>query len=201
MPARASGSGKDARPQAAGDLVFRLRPGVLPAESDKGNGKGDRHMLVVDPVSRMLGGTEVGVDRGKRNGVYGAKPFRFGERTWGGKDLDGPCATAPNPASASDACPTYSFRSPPRILIPKLCRSRDAWKAKAQLRGSQLKTLQVRVHDVCLSRDSWRQRAEAAQQQAHQLQDQVQQLQQQLASAQQQLSSLEQGKKTRRPAP
>jgi hypothetical protein len=111
--------------------------------------------------------------------------------------MDGPCATTPNPASASDACPTYSFRSPPRILIPKLCRSRDAWKAKAQLRGSQLKTLQVRVHDVCLSRDSWRQRAEDAHQQVHQLQGQVQQLQQQLADAQQQLSSLEQGEKRR----
>jgi hypothetical protein len=109
--------------------------------------------------------------------------------------MDGPFATTPNPASASDACPTYSFRSPPRILIPKLCRSRDAWKAKAQLRGGQLKTLQVRVHDVCLSRDSWRRRAESAEQQVLQLHEQVQQLQQQLAAAQQQLSSLEGGEK------
>ena len=113
--------------------------------------------------------------------------------------MDGPCATTPNSASASDACPAYSFRSPPRILIPKLCRSRDAWKAKAQLRGSQLKTLQVRVHDVCLSRDSWRQRAEDAERQVLQLQDEVQQLQQRLAAAEQQLSSLERGKKRRRP--
>jgi chromosome segregation ATPase len=104
------------------------------------------------------------------------------------------------PAAAADDCPaTPSFRSPPRILIPKLCQSRDAWKAKAQLRGSQLKTLQVRVHDVCLSRDSWRQRAESAEQQARQLQDQVQHLRQQLAAAQQQLSSL--GGEKKRPQP
>jgi predicted nucleic acid-binding Zn-ribbon protein len=113
--------------------------------------------------------------------------------------MDDPLAAPANPAAASDCSATYSFRSPPRILIPKLCRSRDAWKAKAQLRGSQLKTLQVRVHDVCLSRDSWRQRAEDAHQQVLQLQDEVQQLQQRLAAAEQQLASLEQGKKRRLP--
>jgi len=113
--------------------------------------------------------------------------------------VDDPLAAPANPAAASDCSATYSSRSPPRILIPKLCRSRDAWKAKAQLRGGQLKTLQVRVHDVCLSRDSWRQRAEDAEQQVLQLQDEVQQLQQRLAAAERQLSPLEGGKKRRRP--
>jgi chromosome segregation ATPase len=104
---------------------------------------------------------------------------------------------APGPPTSSSA-PPCAFRTPPRILIPKLLRSRDTWKDKAQLRNSQLKTLKVRVHDVCVSRDSWRLRAEQAEQQVLQLQDQVQQLQPQLASAHQQISSLEQEKKMRR---
>jgi predicted nucleic acid-binding Zn-ribbon protein len=88
-------------------------------------------------------------------------------------------------ADASSSC---AFRSPPRILIPTLCRSRDAWKAKAQLRNAQLKTLKVRVADVNHSRDDWRQRAEEAQLQ-------ISQLQQQLAEARQRIDTLEQEKK------
>jgi hypothetical protein len=93
---------------------------------------------------------------------------------------------------AANASTTCAFRSPPRILIPKLCRSRDAWKAKAQARNEHLKTLKVRVADVNRSRDDWRQRAEAAQ--LH-----LSQLQQQLAQAQQRIDALEQEKK--RPPP
>jgi predicted nucleic acid-binding Zn-ribbon protein len=111
--------------------------------------------------------------------------------------MDDPLAAPANPASAADPLSACSFRSPPRILIPKLSQSRAAWKAKAQRRNSELKTLKVRVHDVGLSRDSWRRRAEGAQQQVLQLQDEVQQLRQRLAAAEQRLSSLERGKKRR----
>ena len=75
--------------------------------------------------------------------------------------------------------PTLSashFQTPPRILIPKLVRSRDAWKAKATQRKTQRKALEIRVRDLEVSRDLHRQRAE-------QLQKQVDQLQAQLADA------------------
>lgn len=54
------------------------------------------------------------------------------------------------------------FRTPARILIPKLVRSRDGWKAKAQDRKRRLRKSQVRIRDVEASRQGWRQRAEAA---------------------------------------
>jgi len=71
---------------------------------------------------------------------------------------------------------TSPFRTPPRILIPKLVRSRDAWKAKATARKAQRKTLEIRVRDLEASRELYRQRAE-------QLQRRTQQLQLQLDSA------------------
>jgi chromosome segregation ATPase len=69
-----------------------------------------------------------------------------------------------------------AFRTPPRILIPKLVRSRDAWKAKATTRKTQRKALEIRVRDLEASRDLHRQRAE-------QLQQRVTQLEAQLADA------------------
>lgn len=68
------------------------------------------------------------------------------------------------------------FQTPPRILIPKLVRSRDAWKAKAAQRKAQRKALEIRVRDLEASRDLHRQRAE-------QLQKQVDQLEAELANA------------------
>jgi len=67
-----------------------------------------------------------------------------------------------------------NFRTPPRILIPKLVRSRDAWKAKATSRKTQRKALEIRVRDLEVSREHHRQRAEM-------LQTKVEQLQRQLA--------------------
>jgi chromosome segregation ATPase len=68
------------------------------------------------------------------------------------------------------------FQTPPRILIPKLVRSRDAWKAKATQRKAQRKALEIRVRDLEASRDLHRQRAE-------QLQEHVNQLEAELADA------------------
>jgi chromosome segregation ATPase len=75
--------------------------------------------------------------------------------------------------------PTLSasqFQTPPRILIPKLVRSRDAWKAKAAQRKTQRKALEIRVRDLEASRDLHRQRA-------GQLQERVNQLEAELADA------------------
>lgn len=79
---------------------------------------------------------------------------------------------------------TPTFQTPPRILIPKLLCSRDAWKAKATQRKAQRKALQIRVRDLTLSRDGHRQRVETLQQQVHDLQQQLDHARQQVASLQ-----------------
>ena len=57
-----------------------------------------------------------------------------------------------------------AFRTPPRILIPKLVRSRDAWKVKATNRKAQRKALEIRVRDLEASRDLHRRHADQLQQ-------------------------------------
>jgi hypothetical protein len=64
---------------------------------------------------------------------------------------------------------TVAFATPARILIPKLVRSRDAWKAKANQRKVQRKSLEIRVRDLANSRDLHRQRADLLQQRVAQL--------------------------------
>lgn len=68
------------------------------------------------------------------------------------------------------------FRTPARILIPKLVQSRDAWKAKADERKQQRKALEIRVRDLEASRDLHRQHAE-------QLRLRITQLEAELAAA------------------
>ena len=62
------------------------------------------------------------------------------------------------------------FKTPRRLLITKLVRSRDAWKAKANARKAQRKTLEIRVRDLEASRELHRQRAEQLLLQNQQLQ-------------------------------
>jgi hypothetical protein len=61
--------------------------------------------------------------------------------------------------------PANDFRTPPRILIPKLVRSRDQWKAKAGERKRQYRKEQIRSRDLSISRERWKERALAAEQQ------------------------------------
>ena len=68
---------------------------------------------------------------------------------------------------------TPTFQTPPRILIPKLVKSRDAWKAKATARKAQRKALEIRVRDLEASRDRHRQRADQLQQQVDHLDHQL----------------------------
>ena len=58
---------------------------------------------------------------------------------------------------------TLAFQTPSRILIPKLVRSRDAWKIKATQRKAERKALQIRVRDLVASRVRHRQRADQLQ--------------------------------------
>ena len=66
------------------------------------------------------------------------------------------------------------FRTPPRILIPKLAASRDQWKAKATARKRQYRQEQVRSRDLKRSRQLWKQRALAAEQKLQEVQQQRQ---------------------------
>ena len=77
-----------------------------------------------------------------------------------------------------------TFRTPPRILIPKLVASRDGWKCKAGQRKRRLKAAQVRNRDLEASRDRWRERATAAEAQVNELRRQLEQAQQECAAAQ-----------------
>ena len=79
---------------------------------------------------------------------------------------------------------TIAFQTPPRILIPKLVRSREAWKAKATERKAQRKALQIRVRDLVASRERHRQRAD-------QLQDQLDQARLQLEHVRHQRDQLQ----------
>lgn len=47
-------------------------------------------------------------------------------------------------------------RTPLRLLVPKLLKSRDDWKRKCQRRRDQNKALQIKVRDLTASREAWR---------------------------------------------
>ena len=99
--------------------------------------------------------------------------------------MDGP--------TTNDAAP--SFRSPPRILIPKLVESRDKWKAKAARRKKDLKKAQIRGRDLSVSRRRWKERALAAEQQLQAARQQLDQAQRQLEQSRADLDLLQQGQK------
>ena len=82
---------------------------------------------------------------------------------------------------ATVACPV--FRTPARILIPKLVVSREGWKAKAGERKERLKAAQIRIRDLEGSRQRWCERASAAEREAEELRRQLSQAQQAAAGA------------------
>ena len=49
-----------------------------------------------------------------------------------------------------------NFRSPPRITIPRLEKSRDQWKAKTAAANAKLHDRGIRIRDLDLSRDYWK---------------------------------------------
>ena len=92
-----------------------------------------------------------------------------------------------------------SFRTPLRILVPKILKSRDAWKAKSDRRKSQLKSAQIKVRDLTLSREHWRQTAEASQEQVREIREQLQQSQNELAQSARRWPIFKRLKKSSRP--
>lgn len=90
--------------------------------------------------------------------------------------------------STADSCSSLgtnaTFLTPPRILIPKLVKSRDGWKNKAGLRKKRLKAARIRIRDLENSRDNWKTRVVDAESQLGELKKQLEQTQQELATAQ-----------------
>jgi hypothetical protein len=83
------------------------------------------------------------------------------------------------------------FRTPPRILIPKLVRSRDQWKAKAAERKRQYRKEQIRSRDLALSRGNWKERALAAEQKLQEQQLKLDRAEADLVEARSQIAQLQ----------
>jgi hypothetical protein len=86
---------------------------------------------------------------------------------------------------------TSDFRTPPRILIPKLVSSRDKWKAKATARKRLYRKEKIHSRDLALSRQRWKDRAVAAEQKLQELQLQLQRSDADLTQTRSQLAQLQ----------
>lgn len=75
------------------------------------------------------------------------------------------------------------FQTPPRILIPKLVKSRDGWKTKANERKKKLKAARIRIRDLANSRDNWKEKANTGDNRVADLERQLEQARQDLAAA------------------
>lgn len=69
-----------------------------------------------------------------------------------------------------------TFHSPLHVWVPKLLKSRDDWKDKAQQRRHQGKLDALTIRDLTRSRESWRRQARLLQQQVQQQHEQIEQL-------------------------
>ena len=93
--------------------------------------------------------------------------------------------------SLAEMTSANDFRTPPRILIPKLVRSRDQWKAKATARKHQYRKEKIHSRDLQHSRQRWKDRALAAEQKLQELQQQLQRAEADLAGARSQIAQLQ----------
>ena len=89
------------------------------------------------------------------------------------------------PATALD-----SFLTPPRILVPKLVRGRDAWKSKASRRKRRLKAALVKIRDLLASRLAWKERHGRERRRAGQAEVRLLAVQDRLAAARAEIARL-----------
>ena len=73
-----------------------------------------------------------------------------------------------------------SFRTPVRILLPKLLRSRNGWKAKSHRRKAELKAAKIKIRDCSASRDRWRQRTKELEEETRRLRERAEQAEREL---------------------
>jgi hypothetical protein len=88
-----------------------------------------------------------------------------------------------------------TFRTPVRILLPKLLKSRNGWKAKSDRRKAELKAAKIKIRDCSASRDRWRQQTEQLEEENRQLRERAEQADRELAETQAKLAQLEDAKK------
>ena len=88
-----------------------------------------------------------------------------------------------------------TFRTPIRILLPKLLKSRNGWKAKSDRRKAELKAAKIKIRDCSASRDRWRQKTEQLQEETRQLRERAEQAESELAKTRAALAQLEDAKK------
>jgi hypothetical protein len=84
-----------------------------------------------------------------------------------------------------------NFRTPIRILLPKLLNSRDAWKTKSHQRKAQLKAAKIKIRDLDISRTRWRKQHQQLHADHQVLQAQYQQLHSEHAQLKQRLADAE----------
>ena len=87
------------------------------------------------------------------------------------------------------------FRSPPRIIIPRLEKSRDQWKAKTAAANAKLHQRGIRIRDLDLSRDYWKAIALAAKQNLSEAEEQLRDTREGLADALARVARLEEDAK------
>jgi chromosome segregation ATPase len=88
-----------------------------------------------------------------------------------------------------------TFSTPVRILLPKLLKSRNDWKAKSHQRKAALKSAKIKCRDLTASRDMWRQRTEQFQEENRQLQERLERAEGERDAARAALTQLEDAQK------
>ena len=88
-----------------------------------------------------------------------------------------------------------TFRTPLRILLPKLVKSRADWKAKSDRRKAELKAAKIKIRDCSASRDMWRQRTEGLEEETRQLRERAERAERELEQTRAAVIQLEDAKK------
>ena len=87
------------------------------------------------------------------------------------------------------------FRTPLRILLPKILKSRDDWKAKSDARKAHLKAAKITIRDLKTSREYWRRRAAEAEAMTVELRNHLQRAEQERDAARAALAASDAPKK------
>jgi predicted nuclease with TOPRIM domain len=88
-----------------------------------------------------------------------------------------------------------TFRTPVRILLPKLFKSRAAWKAKSDRRKAERKAAKIKIRDCSASRDRWRERTKQLEEETRQLRERAERAERELEQTRAALTELEDAKK------
>ena len=92
-----------------------------------------------------------------------------------------------------------TFLSPPRIIIPRLEKSRDQWKAKTAAANAKLHDRGIRIRNLDLSRDRWKDVALTAKQNLSEAEELLRDTRAGLADALARVARLEDDAKKKRP--